>query len=105
GIGPGHPVLHVYGGDVRIYPLIKIYRYTGRTTITGGGGNIRHALYPVDLFLDRDNNAFKNSLRIGSWIVGGNLDGWRGNVRILGNGQGSKPQNAQDGNYYRYNRR
>ena len=93
--GFGDTVLDIDGGHVGISAHFEGDLDGGRTGIRSRRAHVVHVLDTVDGLLERGDHRVEHGLRIGTLIGCGNLNGGRGNVRILGDGQGDQAQEAE----------
>ena len=89
--GFGDPVLHVHRRHVRVGSLFKVDSDGDRSGVGGAGGHIRHVLHSVDGLFERGDDTLLQRLRAGSEVAGGDHDGWRGDIRVLFDGQRKQP--------------
>ena len=81
-------VLHVYGSHIGIGSLFKVNGNIGRSVVGGIRGHVHHVLHTIDLVFQRRNHTIQYSLRVRTRISSSYRNGWRGDIRILGNRQG-----------------
>ena len=99
GQGLGDPVLGVDLGDVRVRAHGEGHRQGIGPRGGGDRGHVEHVLYTVDLLLDGATDGAGDGLGVGAGIGGVDHDHRRGDVGVLGDGDGldgQEPGHHQD---------
>ena len=82
---------------LRSTPTLKVIGERIGAVVGALRGHVHHVLDAVDLLFDGRGDGVGDDLGIGAWVVGGDLDGGRGDLGILGDRQGLKGDAAGQG--------
>ncbi len=82
-LGHGHAVLHQDLSHVQVDAQLEGDGQRVRAVVGALGGHVEHPLDAVDLLLDGGGHGVGHDLGVRAGIRGGDLDGGRGNLRIL----------------------
>jgi hypothetical protein len=77
-------ILHVLSGEVEIIADLEGHGDACTAAVAAAGRHIQHALYPVDLLLERGSDCALDDLGTGARVEGADLDGGGGDRRELG---------------------
>ena len=95
-------VLHIDGVCISVRIQIKNDGQAVAAAIGRSGGHIIHALDAVQLIFQDLRHGLIHRLRVGAGIAGGEIDGWRRNLRILRDGEADQGNRAQEHNDQRH---
>ena len=98
-------VLYVHRRHVGVGALLEIHRNGDGTRVAGGRGHVGHVLHTVDGLFQRSNHTFLQGFGTSTVVVGHHHHRRRRNVRILFDGQRKQPDDAQDNDGHRDDRR
>jgi hypothetical protein len=87
GLGDREPVLHADGRELEIGAQLEGDGERVGAVVGGGRGHVEHALDAVDLLLEGGADGLGDDARIGARVDRADLDGGRGDLGVLLDGE------------------